>query len=107
SMFPTTLVSAPVVGPAGTRVFGTGGSFNIGGFDNRGTDLIISPFKVAFDSKDRMLVTNNPYYTSQNFAFMYLAPDVDQEPTFSFSDFLGYAALTAFDANDNLYVADF
>ncbi len=104
SLFPAGKANGVLTGVPASQVWGTGGSYDVIG--SASGDFVISPFKIAIDSKDRVVVTNNPYYTGQNFAFAYLDPTANPYPELALGDYLGYPN-AFFDSQDNLYVVDF
>jgi len=107
SSFPTAAAPAPVFGLEATRVFGTGGDFEIAGPTQAGFgDVQISPFKPAFHSGGPMLIGNNPY-SSQRFPIVYLDPLAEALPQLILGDFTSYPRGSHFfDQDGNLYFAD-
>ncbi len=103
SLFPvepaTTLFSV-----AATRVFGTGGRFDVPGCTD-GTDPLCEPLDLAFDSRGRMVVGLNGY-SGLRFPLVYDNPLANPLPAAVVKDYGSMPYAAAFDESDNLYLAD-
>jgi len=104
SLFPDTPPQTMFGVPA-SRVFGTGGSFTVFGWQSQ--DPICSPFEIALHPQGAMVVPMNGY-SSQRFPLVYLDPLSSSVPQMALGDFTSYPAMAAYcDADGNLYVGDF
>ena len=94
-------------------------------FSNDNTQIIFAPkatksfgyttFEPAFDSTNRMVVGNNPYFGNRFVNFYHdptrVNPDNPSDPNYAFpdgqlNDFYGWPVAATFDPYDNLYVMD-
>ena len=101
-----TTFGVALFGPDATRVYGTGGDFDIDGLAAP-NDPYISPFKPAFHPEGYLVLGNNPYVNTQRFPVVFVAPLDSQLPQLVLGDFTTYpSGSSAFDEAGNLYFTD-
>jgi sugar lactone lactonase YvrE len=104
SLFPDAPAQTMFGVPA-SRVFGTGGSFTVFGWQSQ--DPICSPFAIALHPQGAMVAPMNGY-SGQRFPLVCLDPLNSSLPQMALGDFMSYPAMAShFDAEGNLYVGDF
>lgn len=99
-MSPSSVIWAP---PA-DRVFGTSGSFTQRAAC-QGVDPLCAPWEPVFDTSNRMVVGGNGYGGTR-FPLVYSNPLASQTPDASLADYSSMSYGMAFDASNNLFVAD-
>jgi hypothetical protein len=87
-------------------VIGTGGRFDIPGYDNAVTDPMCCPFEVGI-SKEGTIVAGMNGYSAQRFPLVYLYPAKTTQPQMALGDFTAYPTTCFIDDDGNVYIGDF